>query len=102
MNDTEKKAILDFISVAINEYIEAVKEFEHKLKPGFHRRRSGYDQLIENGLLKPKTIFTEYPLICEKRSTLSASMRVVISAIGDRAKWLYLDEKRKQEQKPKQ
>lgn len=73
------------IRAAIRNYNEAVSRFERDLKPGFHRCRSGYDRLVEKGLLTTDYIFNEYPAILKKQSTLPAALRSVIKAIGDEA-----------------
>lgn len=84
------------ISAAISNYHKAVSRFESELKPGFHRCRSGYDRLIEKGLLTTDYIFNEYPAILKKQSTLPAAMRGVIKAIGDEALWM-LQQREKQQ-----
>jgi len=107
MEETKSEVKLDTEAVrrniehSINHYRSTVKNFEAKLGPGQRRRRSAYDHLEENGLLTVDFIYNEYPRILNKQSTLSASLRSAIRAIGDEALALYFGERRRKEEEAK-
>lgn len=98
--DTE--AVRRYIKQSIEHYRAQVQRFEANLAPGYRRRRSGYDQLDEKGLLTVDFIFKEYPLILNKQSVLPSSQRRTIQSIGDEAIALYLAERRRMEEQKKQ
>lgn len=97
--DTE--AVRRHIKQSIEHYRAQVQRFEANLAPGYRRRRSGYNQLDEKGLLTVDFIYKEYPLILNKQSSLPAGMRRTVRAIGDEALMLYLGEKKRQEEAAK-
>lgn len=99
---TDGASIRKHIETAINHFHSQIQHFEANLAPGFRRRRSGYDQLKEKGLLNVDFIYREYPLILGKQSVLPSSQRRTIQSIGDEAIALYLAERRRMEEQKKQ
>jgi hypothetical protein len=97
----DAETVRKYIGQAIEHYHASIRRFEANLKPGYRRRRSGYDQLNEKGLLKVDFIFDEYLLVLRKQSALPAGMRRVIKDLGDEALMLHLADKKRREEAAK-